>query len=102
MLAIFMVQVSFRLRLDCSRSDGADARQFYGRHFETYFGGTCTVSTGHGFSALSRKKLLHILQERCRELGIRQEFEREVTSLDEFATVASSSSSASPARSKTS
>ncbi len=57
----------------------------YWRDIETYYGGTCTVSTGHGFSALSRKKLLLILQERCRELGVVLEFEREVSSLDEFA-----------------
>ena len=52
---------------------------------ETYYPGECTVSTGHGFSALSRKRLLLILQERCRELGVKLEFEREVVNLDEFA-----------------
>ncbi len=57
----------------------------YWRDIETYYSGTRTVSTGHGFSALSRKKLLLILQERCRELGVEQLFEREVSSLDEFA-----------------
>ncbi|MEE8278211.1 MAG: bifunctional salicylyl-CoA 5-hydroxylase/oxidoreductase [Thermoanaerobaculia bacterium] len=57
----------------------------YWRDIETYYGGTCTVSTGHGFSALSRQKLLLILQERCRELGVRLEFQRQVTSLDELA-----------------
>ncbi len=51
---------------------------------ETYYDGTCTVSTGHGFAALSRKRLLLILQQRCRDLGVELEFEREVTSLDEF------------------
>jgi anthraniloyl-CoA monooxygenase len=57
----------------------------YWRDIETFYGGAKTVSTGHGFSALSRKKLLLILQERCRELDVRLEFEREVESLDEFA-----------------
>ncbi len=57
----------------------------YWRDIETHYGGARTVSTGHGFSALSRKKLLLILQQRCRELGVELEFEREVSSLDEFA-----------------
>ena len=57
----------------------------YWRDIETFYGGERTVSTGHGFSALSRKKLLLILQERCRELGVELEFEREVESLEEFA-----------------
>lgn len=57
------------------------------QNIETYFGGVCTVSTGHGFSALSRKKLLMILHQRCRELGVRLEFEREVSDLAEFDNV---------------
>ena len=56
----------------------------YWRDIETYYGGTCVTSTGHGFCALSRKKLLLILHERCRELGVRLEFEREVASLEEL------------------
>jgi anthraniloyl-CoA monooxygenase len=40
----------------------------------------CVRSTGHGFCGLSRKKLLQIFQARARELGVRLEFEREVTS----------------------
>ena len=52
---------------------------------ETFYRGTRTVSTGHGFSALSRKWLLMILHRRCRELGVELEFEREVESLDELA-----------------
>ena len=57
----------------------------YWRDIETYHGGECVVSTGHGFAALSRKKLLLILQERCRELGVELEFEREVKSVVEVA-----------------
>jgi anthraniloyl-CoA monooxygenase len=56
----------------------------YWRDIETYYGGTCTVSTGHGFAALSRKRLLQILHRRCEELGVELCFEHEVTSLDEF------------------
>jgi anthraniloyl-CoA monooxygenase len=40
--------------------------------------GAKVVSTGHGFCGLSRKRLLSILQERCRGLGVGLEFEREI------------------------
>jgi anthraniloyl-CoA monooxygenase len=51
---------------------------------ETYYGGQCVTSTGHGFCGMSRKRLLEILQERCRTLGVELEFEREVKSAEEF------------------
>ncbi len=41
-------------------------------------------SRGHAFSGIARKELLRILQRRCRELGVRLEFEREVADLDPF------------------
>ena len=53
----------------------------YWRDIETYFKGQKTVSTGHGFAALSRKALLLILHRRCRELGVTLTFEKEVTDL---------------------
>ncbi|MFQ5349540.1 MAG: bifunctional salicylyl-CoA 5-hydroxylase/oxidoreductase [Thermoanaerobaculia bacterium] len=56
----------------------------YWKNIETYYGGDCVVSTGHGFAALSRKTLLLILQERCRELGVELLFEREVAGVEEF------------------
>ena len=43
------------------------ARSFaYWTDIETYVGGTCVRSTGHGFCGMSRKQLLHILQDRFR------------------------------------
>ena len=36
-------------------------------------------STGHGFSGLSRHRLLQILQRRCRELDVEMEFSTDVT-----------------------
>ena len=61
-------------------------RQFkYWRDIETYYGGERVVSTGHGFAALSRKKLLQILHRRCEALGVELSFEHEVESLEEFA-----------------
>ena len=39
--------------------------------------GTRTVSTGHGFCGIGRKRLLLLLQRRARELGINVQFETE-------------------------
>jgi anthraniloyl-CoA monooxygenase len=52
---------------------------------ETWHRGTCTVSTGHGFSALARKRLLEILHDRARELGVGLVFEDEVDDLSRLA-----------------
>jgi anthraniloyl-CoA monooxygenase len=41
-------------------------------------------SRGHAFSGIARKELLRILQQRCRQLGVQLEFEREVADLDPF------------------
>ncbi|HLU37813.1 MAG TPA: bifunctional salicylyl-CoA 5-hydroxylase/oxidoreductase [Planctomycetota bacterium] len=56
----------------------------YWNDIETYYGGTCTRSTGHGFCGLARRQLLLILQERARALGVRMHFEHEVHSLAEL------------------
>ena len=40
--------------------------------------GVRTLSTGHGFCGIGRKRLLMLLQRRARELGIKVEFETEV------------------------
>ncbi|MGI9437900.1 MAG: FAD-dependent monooxygenase, partial [Geminicoccaceae bacterium] len=39
---------------------------------------TKTVSTGHGFCGIGRKKLLNILQDRARDLGIELFFQSEI------------------------
>src|SRR5262245_24393575 len=46
--------------------------------------GQTVRSRGHVFSGIARKELLRLLQERCRQLGVRLEFEREVTDLEPF------------------
>jgi anthraniloyl-CoA monooxygenase len=56
----------------------------YWDDIETYYRGTCIVSTGHGFCGLSRKHLLMILHDRCRELGVEIEFEKEIRSPEEI------------------
>ncbi|HEX9335551.1 MAG TPA: FAD-dependent monooxygenase, partial [Pseudonocardiaceae bacterium] len=41
-------------------------------------------SRGHGFAAIARKRLLAILQERCRELNVRLCFETDVVDIENF------------------
>lgn len=49
-----------------------------------HFKGERSVSSGHGFCGIGRKKLLILLQERARELGITLRFETEVESAEEY------------------
>src|SRR5207344_3201029 len=44
---------------------------------DVHFRGTTFTSGGHGFAAMSRKRLLAILQARCTELGVRVLFHTE-------------------------
>ncbi|MFN7168539.1 MAG: bifunctional salicylyl-CoA 5-hydroxylase/oxidoreductase [Pannonibacter sp.] len=46
--------------------------------------GVRTVSGGHGFAGIGRKKLLILLQERARELGITMQFETEFKSAEDY------------------
>ncbi|HUE88077.1 MAG TPA: bifunctional salicylyl-CoA 5-hydroxylase/oxidoreductase [Vicinamibacterales bacterium] len=49
-----------------------------------HYGGEVVRSTGHGFSGMSRHTLLRVLQDQARDAGVRLEFEREITALDEL------------------
>src|SRR5712671_2702244 len=51
---------------------------------DIYYRDTMVRSRGHVFAGISRKVLLNILQRRCRALGVRLEFEREVRDLAEL------------------
>ena len=50
-----------------------------------HYGGETIISTGHGFSGMSRHTLLATLQQQALAAGVRLEFERDVTTLEEFA-----------------
>ena len=50
-----------------------------------HFRGQRFISSGHGFAGISRKRLLNLLQERARELGVHQSFQHEVTDTAAFA-----------------
>src|SRR5204863_6586741 len=52
---------------------------------DIYYRDTKIRSRGHVFTGISRKLLLNILQRRCQALGVRIDFEREVTDINEFA-----------------
>jgi anthraniloyl-CoA monooxygenase len=43
-----------------------------------FYRGTKTLSTGHGFCGIGRMKLLTILQDRARELGVGMKFQTEI------------------------
>jgi anthraniloyl-CoA monooxygenase len=49
-----------------------------------HYRGTVVRSSGHGFCGISRQRLLNILQERARALGVDLRFETEVTDLAEL------------------
>jgi anthraniloyl-CoA monooxygenase len=69
-----------------SLSAGEIRRHFaYWDDIAVHYRGQKIVSTGHGFSGIARKKLLQILQQRARGLGIDLRFETEVASAAELA-----------------
>jgi anthraniloyl-CoA monooxygenase len=52
---------------------------------DVVYKGRTMRSGGNGFCGCSRVALLHILHDRCRELGVKLQFQREVAGLEEFA-----------------
>jgi anthraniloyl-CoA monooxygenase len=73
--------------LDTVASTDPETHREIQRHFyhwddiDIHFRGQVLRSTGHGFSGLSRVKLLQILQRRAAELGVRLRHETEVKDL---------------------
>lgn len=58
--------------------------RFWG-DIETHVRGSVVRSSGHGFCGLSRKALLGILQDCCRDVGVKLVFSREVKDVDAIA-----------------
>jgi anthraniloyl-CoA monooxygenase len=52
---------------------------------DVHFRGQTITSGGHGFAAMSRKRLLEILQERCAELGVTVHFRSEAPDVEALA-----------------
>ncbi|UVW27382.1 bifunctional salicylyl-CoA 5-hydroxylase/oxidoreductase [Massilia sp. H6] len=46
---------------------------------DVHVGGRTVSSSGHGFCGIGRRRLLNVLQERCAQLGVRLEFDLEVS-----------------------
>jgi anthraniloyl-CoA monooxygenase len=57
----------------------------YWEDIAVHYRGQRVVSGGHGFSGIARKKLLMLLQQRARELGVELRFETDVPSAGELA-----------------
>jgi anthraniloyl-CoA monooxygenase len=51
---------------------------------DVHFRGQTITSGGHGFAAMGRKRLLEILQERCRELGVDVRFSTEAPDVEQL------------------
>ncbi|RIK17753.1 MAG: bifunctional salicylyl-CoA 5-hydroxylase/oxidoreductase [Acidobacteria bacterium] len=51
---------------------------------DVHVDGQVLTSGGHGFAAMSRKRLLQILQARCRELGVTMHFRTEAPDVEEL------------------
>ena len=52
---------------------------------DIHYEGVVVRSGGHGFSGIARRKLLQILQDRCRQLGVQVVFGREAEDIDALA-----------------
>src|SRR5262245_23457092 len=52
---------------------------------DVHFKGEMITSRGHGFAAMSRKRLLEILQARCADLGVKIHFTTMAPDVDELA-----------------
>src|SRR5262249_2405055 len=53
---------------------------------DVHFHGTVLPSGGHGFAAMSRHRLLAILQQRCAEVGVRTQFRAEAPAAEVLAS----------------
>jgi anthraniloyl-CoA monooxygenase len=51
---------------------------------DVHFRGQVLTSGGHGFSAMSRQRLLQILQQRCAELGVKVLFSTEAPDIEDL------------------
>jgi anthraniloyl-CoA monooxygenase len=73
--------------LNASDPESAAAIQrafVYWDDIAVFYRGTVTRSSGHGFCGIGRKRLLSILQDRARELGVALQFDTEVESADRY------------------
>src|SRR5439155_817924 len=75
------------VNLEASDPESAEAirRAFvYWDDIAVFYRGSVTRSSGHGFCGIGRKRLLNILQDRARALGVTLQFETELESADSY------------------
>src|SRR4029453_14967696 len=53
-------------------------------HIDVHYQGQVITSGGHGFAAMSRRRLLEVLHERCRMLGVTLVFNTPAPDVDEL------------------
>jgi anthraniloyl-CoA monooxygenase len=70
---------------DTKSAEAIRANFSYWDDVAVQYRGEKTISTGHGFCGIGRKKLLVLLQERARELGVELRFETEAESAAHYA-----------------
>ncbi len=73
--------------LEASDPESAEAirRAFvYWDDIAVFYRGSVTRSSGHGFCGIGRKRLLNVLQDRARGLGVTLRFETEFESADDY------------------
>lgn len=74
--------------LDNLAANDADSAAAIREHFSywddiaVHFKGTTQLSTGHGFCGIGRKRLLQILQERARDVGVDLRYETEIKDIE--------------------
>jgi anthraniloyl-CoA monooxygenase len=79
---VFSDQTLWRLKdNDPVSADRMFAAFHHWDDIDIHFKGECIRTTGHGFAGLSRKRMLLLLQERARELGVRLHFQTEIDSV---------------------
>src|SRR5258705_3425917 len=75
------------VNLKASDPESAEAIQrafVYWDDIAVFYRGTVTRSSGHGFCGIGRKRLLNILQDRARALGVTLQFETEFESAGSY------------------
>jgi anthraniloyl-CoA monooxygenase len=70
---------------DAKSAESVRAHFAYWDDIAVYFKGAKTVSTGHGFCGIGRQRLLLLLQERARKLGVALRFQTEADGAADFA-----------------
>src|SRR4030095_13792212 len=70
---------------DATSAEAVRTHFAYWDDIAVYFKGAQTVPPGHGFCGIGRQRLLLLLQERARELGVALRFQTEADGAADFA-----------------